>query len=109
MNKSSLQIVLCTCPDAETANKIATALVEEGLAACVNIHSPMKSVYRWHGKTETATESQMIIKSLVKHYSDIEKRIVELHPYELPEIIAVTIVAGLEPYLAWISSPEKVL
>lgn len=108
MNKTRFQIVLCTCPDAETANNIATTLVEEGLAACVNIQASMMSVYRWHGKTETANESQMIIKSLVEHYPDIEKRIVELHPYELPEIIAVPIVAGLEPYLAWLSSPENI-
>lgn len=109
MNKSLLQIVLCTCPDLKTANNIATALVEEGLAACVNIQPSMTSVYRWKGKTETASENQMIIKSLVEQYADIEKRIVELHPYELPEIIAVPIIAGLEPYLAWLSSPEKVL
>ncbi len=109
MNKSRLQIVLCTCPDSETANNIATALVEEGLAACVNIQPSMTSVYRWKGKIETANESQLIIKSPVEHYADIEKRIVELHPYELPEIIVVPIVAGLEPYLAWLSSPEKAL
>ncbi len=109
MNKSRLQIVFCNCPDPETANNIATALVKEGLAACVNIQPLMTSVYRWKGKTETTNESQLIIKSLVEHYADIEKRIVGLHPYELPEIIAVPIVAGLEPYLAWLSSPEKVL
>lgn len=109
MNKSRFQIVLCTCPDPETANNIATTLVEVGLAACVTIQSSMTSVYRWKGKTETASESQLIIKSLVERYADIEKRIVALHPYELPEIIAVPIVAGLQPYLAWLSSPEKAL
>jgi len=109
MNKSSHQIVLCTCPDAETANRIATVLVEEGLAACVNILSSITSVYRWQGKTETTGESLMIIKSPTENYPYIEKRIVELHPYELPEVIAVPIVAGLEPYLAWLSSAEKAL
>ena len=109
MNKSSHQIVLCTCPDPETANNIATALVEDGIAACVNIQPSITSVYRWQGKTETTSESLMIIKSPAENYSDIEKRIVELHPYELPEVIAVPIVAGLEPYLSWLSSPEKAL
>ncbi|MEE8482777.1 MAG: divalent-cation tolerance protein CutA [Acidiferrobacterales bacterium] len=107
MNKSACQVVLCTCPDVETGNRIATALVEEGLAACVNIHTPMTSVYRWHGKIETANECQLVIKSMAEHYANIEKRIVELHPYELPEIIAVPIVAGLEPYLTWLSSTEN--
>ncbi len=109
MNKSSHQIVLCTCPDPETANSIAVVLVEEGLAACVNIQPSITSVYRWQGKTESASESLMIIKSSTENYSDIEKKIVELHPYELPEVIAVPIIAGLEPYLAWLSSPEKEL
>ncbi|MFV1997903.1 MAG: divalent-cation tolerance protein CutA [Acidiferrobacterales bacterium] len=109
MNKSSHQIVLCTCPDPETATKIAKVLVDDGLAACVNIQPSVASVYRWQGKTETATESLMIIKSLAENYSQIEKKIVELHPYELPEVIAVPIVAGLKPYLAWLSCPEKVL
>lgn len=109
MNKSAHQIVLCTCPDPETATTIASVLVEEGLAACVNIQPSITSVYRWQGKTETSDESLMIIKSLAENYSHIEKRIVELHPYELPEVIAVPIVAGLKPYLAWLSSPEKAL
>ena len=109
MNKSSHQIVLCTCPDPETASNIATVLVEEGLAACVNIQPSITSVYRWQGKTEMASESLLIIKSPTENYSDIEKKIVELHPYELPEVIAVPIVAGLKPYLAWLSSSEKVL
>jgi len=109
MNKSAHQIVLCTCPDAETATKIASVLVEDGLAACVNIQPSITSIYRWQGKTETATESLMIIKSLAENYLRIENKIVELHPYELPEVIAVPIVTGLEPYLAWLSSPEKAL
>ena len=94
MNKLAHQIILCTCPDEETAKGVATALVDAGLAACVNIQPSITSVYRWHGKTEIANESLLVIKSRTENYSGIEKKIIDLHPYELPEIIAVPIVAA---------------
>ena len=107
MNNNHHLAVYCTCPDENTAEDIAQTLVEEGLSACINVLPSVRSVYRWQGKTEAATESLMIIKIAVSNYERIEQRIVELHPYELPEVIGVPIIAGLEPYLAWLTQPEK--
>jgi periplasmic divalent cation tolerance protein len=100
-------VLYCTCPDETTASSIAETVVDEGLAACVNIVPAVKSVYRWQGETESATESLLIIKTSTDNYEKIEQRIVQLHPYELPELIGVPITAGLEPYLAWLTYPEK--
>ena len=99
-------VLYCTCPDETTASSIAETVVDEGLAACVNIVPAVKSVYRWQGETESATESLLIIKTAAGNYEKIEQRIVQLHPYELPELIGVPITAGLEPYLAWLIHPE---
>ncbi|MEK7759224.1 MAG: divalent-cation tolerance protein CutA [Pseudomonadota bacterium] len=106
MNQNLFQIVLTTCPDEACAERIARALVEEGLAACVNILLPMRSVYRWKGKIEDATELLLVIKSTVARFPAIRERLRDLHPYELPEIIAVPIVDGLPEYLAWLNHPE---
>ncbi len=95
-------IVLNTCPDAESAQRIAAALVDKDLAACVNIVPGLRSIYRWKGKRESADELLLIIKSRVTDYAKLEALICELHPYELPEIIAVPIHAGLAAYLQWI-------
>ena len=100
------QIVLTTCPDSETAGRIARALVEEGLAACVSILPPMQSIYRWKGAVETATEQLLIIKTAADRFLAVQDRIKGLHSYELPEIIAVPIVAGSPDYLAWLNHPE---
>jgi periplasmic divalent cation tolerance protein len=102
---STCQIVLTTCPDAETAGRIARILVEERLAACVNILPPMRSIYRWKGRIEDATEQLLVIKSAAG-FPAIRDRLRALHPYELPEIIAVPIADGLPEYLAWLNHPE---
>ena len=106
MSQPLFQIVLTTCPDKASAERIAHALVEEGLAACVNVLPPMHSIYRWKGKIEQATEQLLVIKSTVARFPAIRERIQALHPYELPEIIAVPIADGLPGYLAWLSHPE---
>lgn len=100
------QIVLSTCPDEQSAQTIARALVEQRLAACVNILPVMQSVYLWKGSIQQDKEQLLIIKSTVQHYSKIEKSIRALHPYELPEIIAVPITDGLNEYLKWLEHPE---
>lgn len=100
-------LVLTTCPDNETAERIAQALVTEGLCACVNILPPMRSVYRWKGAVEAAMEQLLLIKARADAQAAIEARIRDLHPYELPEIIAVPIVAGLPAYLAWLTDPDN--
>ena len=106
MNQNLFQIVLTTCPDEACAERIARTLVEEGLAACVNILPPMRSIYKWKGKIEDATEQLLVVKSTVAHFPAIRDRLRALHPYELPEIIAVPIVDGLPEYLAWLNHPE---
>ena len=107
MSDSSPKLILNTCPDQQTADNIATALVEQGLAACVNIVPGIQSVYRWQGKIERQEEVLLLIKARADAFSTISARIVELHPYELPEVIAVTIGNGLQPYLDWINETEK--
>ena len=101
--QSNLQIVLCSVPDRETAERIATALVDERLAACVNIVPGITSVYRWREKIETGTELLLLIKTGRKTAGALQKRICSLHPYELPEIIAVPIQEGLRGYLDWLT------
>ena len=97
------QIVLCPCPDKREAQHIADALVEQELAAAVNIVA-QDSVYRWRGKIARETEFLLIIKSQRKNYESIEQTIIAMHSYELPGIAVVPIVNGFAPYLKWIES-----
>lgn len=101
--ESEYWVVFNTCPDAICAEKIARALVDRKLAACVNMLPGLRSVYTWKGVCETAEEHLLIIKTLASAYPALERAILELHPYELPEIIAVPIAAGLPGYLTWIN------
>lgn len=98
----SYHIIFCTCPDAETASVIADSLVDKRLAACVNMLPGVRSVYRWQGKCVSSDEWLLIIKSAVAIFPQLQAHILELHPYELPEIIAVPISTGLPAYLDWI-------
>ena len=98
------QIVLCTVPDEATARQIATALVAERLAACVNIVPGVTSVYRWKDAVETGAELLLIIKTTATVYPRLQDRIRLLHPYELPEVIAVSLARGLPEYLTWIKT-----
>ena len=97
-------LVVTNCPDEQTAERIALALVEQGLAACVNRLAPVSSIYRWHGNVERATEVPLLIKTTRERYGDVEQAIRHLHPYDVPEIIALTIAAGHAAYLRWIES-----
>lgn len=101
------QVVLCTVPDTDTAETIATTLVTEKLAACVNIVPAITSVYRWKGAVESDTECLLLIKTDAQTWPAIESRILTLHPYELPEIIAVPIQTGQQDYLQWITDSLK--
>lgn len=104
---TALQIVLCTVPDQETGDRIATTLVTEQLAACVNIVPEITSVYRWKGAVEQDQEALLLIKTSESSGQLLETRIRELHPYELPEIIAVPIHTGQTDYIKWITSCLK--
>ncbi len=101
---SDFEIVLCTCPDKETAKKLACLLVEKKLAACVNILPGITSIYEWQGKIESTQEHLLLIKSSRDYYRLIESAIFSHHPYEIPEIIAVPIERGLPDYLDWINT-----
>lgn len=95
-------LVYCTCPDETSARRLANTLVDDGLAACVNILPGVESVYRWAGARESAQEHLLIIKTRSAAYPHLENTLTRLHPYELPEIIAVPITQGSKSYLAWI-------
>ncbi|MDX1346452.1 MAG: divalent-cation tolerance protein CutA [Sedimenticolaceae bacterium] len=95
-------LVYCTCPDRVTAGKLASELVERSLAACVNILPGVESVYRWQGVIERSDEILLLIKSDTAHFGALEDTISNLHPYEVPEILAVPVEAGHQPYLEWI-------
>lgn len=97
-------VVLATCGSAEEARKIARALVESRLAACVNILAGIESVYRWKGAVEEASECLLIVKSTRGLFDRLQAAIREVHSYELPEIVALPIVDGFEPYLSWIAA-----
>lgn len=97
-------LIITNCPDEEVANAIALAVVEEKLAACVNILPRVQSVYRWQGAVESASEIPLLIKSTAENYPALEQRIAELHPYEVPEIIALPITHGLPAYLNWLAA-----
>lgn len=107
MKTPACQLVLTTCPHRRAAQRLARALVEERLAACVNIMPVAQSVYRWRGRIESAPEFLLVIKSLKRVYARLEKRLRALHPYELPEVIAVPITNGSRPYLAWLANSDK--
>ncbi len=95
-------VVYCTCPDPATAERIAETVVDERLAACVNIAPGLTSIYRWQGRIQRDAEVLLIIKTRSTVYPLLEGRIRELHPYEVPEIIALPIQAGSATYLDWI-------
>ena len=100
-------LVLTNCPDEETANTIALAIVEARLAACVNILPRVQSIYRWQGRVESATEIPLLIKSTAASYPALENIIRQHHPYDVPEIIALPVVHGLPAYLNWVAAETK--
>jgi periplasmic divalent cation tolerance protein len=102
MTANEYILVLCTCPSLNEADAVATALIEERLAACVNRLPGIKSLYRWEGRVTHDDEILLLIKTSADLFDRLEKTIKTLHPYETPEIIAVPIVAGSAEYLRWI-------
>ncbi len=94
--------VITTVEHREDAQRIATALVEQRLAACVQVSGPVTSTYRWQGKIHSAQEWQCSIKTRRDRYPEVEQAIRKLHPYQVPEILALPVVAGGADYLAWL-------
>lgn len=100
-------LVLTNVPDEAAARTIAHLLVKQRLAACVNMLPAVQSVYQWQGKLEQASEVTLLIKTTQERYAELEAAIKSAHAYQVPEIIAVPVVAGLPAYLDWIAAETK--
>ena len=100
-------VVFTNVPDNATATALAQALLDERLAACVNILPPMQSIYRWQGKVERANERQLLIKTSLGRWRALEKRLKELHPYDVPEFLVVMIDKTATDYLSWLAENTK--
>jgi len=99
-----IRVVLTTFPTPEQGAEIAKILVDAQLAACVNILPGVRSIYRWQGTVEDATETLAIIKTTAARYDALAARLVSLHPYEVPELVAMSPASGHAPYFAWIAA-----
>jgi periplasmic divalent cation tolerance protein len=100
----STLLVLTNLPDRAAAERLADALIEKRLAACVNILAPCRSVYRWKGAVQHDEEHPMLIKTTAERYDELEAALRAGHPYELPEVIAVRVDRGLPAYLEWVAA-----
>jgi periplasmic divalent cation tolerance protein len=103
----SARIVFCTCADSETASRLARALVDERLAACVNAIPGVASTYRWNDAIHTDNEVLLLIKTTADRLDAMQARLLELHAYEIPEVLAVEPTAGSAPYLAWLDRETR--
>lgn len=101
---TDFQIVLTTCADREQAERIAHRLVEQHLAACVNILPGVQSIYRWQGAVESAAEVLLLIKTSAAHSNEVQSTIASLHSYEVPEFLVLPVSGGSEAYLAWLNA-----
>jgi periplasmic divalent cation tolerance protein len=104
---SDVVIVLTTVPSPDVGEQIARAVVQAGLAACVNVLPPMVSVYRWKGVVQREMESQLVIKTVGAHVDALQQMIEELHPYDLPEFMVIQVEGGDPAYLAWIATESS--
>ena len=102
-----IHLVFCSCPDPDTAQRLALTLVQERLAACVSVLPAMVSVYRWQGAVEQAQEMLLLAKTAADRVPALIERLQALHPYELPEIVAVQAAAGLPAYLDWVADSTR--
>ena len=103
----TMLMVFCQAPDEACARRIAEALVGERLAACVNILPGVQSVYRWQDEVQVATEVGLVIKTSASRFADMAARLRALHPYELPEIVAVRPDAALPAYASWVIAQTR--
>lgn len=103
----AVHVVLVTAPDLRVGTELARRLVEEGLAACVNLVPAVRSIYRWQGAVQEDAESLLIAKTRAGLVPALAARVRALHPYELPEVIALPVVAGSEPYLDWVRGASE--
>ena len=99
---SNVVAVLTTAPNAEVAERTGETLVAERLGACANVVTGVRSIFRWKGVVSHESEVLVIFKTTTENLADLNRRVVELHPYEVPEVIALDVRAGHEPYLDWV-------
>lgn len=104
---SDFLLIFSTCPDHASADRIAAALVSERLAACVQLSQGVRSTYRWQGQVEQSEEVALVAKTARDRADAAITRLTELHPYELPEAVAVELTAGLPDYLSWIHQETR--
>ena len=102
--RSEVVVVLVTCPTSPVARRLANHLITHRLAACVNIVGGVESIFRWKGKTQRCREILLVIKTTRARFASLQRTILSLHPYDVPEVIALTVVAGHRPYLQWVRS-----
>jgi periplasmic divalent cation tolerance protein len=100
-------VVFSTVARAEDAERIGRALVERGLAACVNVVPGLVSIYRWQGQVESQEERLLVIKTRGERFEALREALVALHPYEVPEVVALPVAAGHAPYLAWLDDNSR--
>ncbi len=100
-------LIFTNLPDLASAEKLAQTLVENRAAACVNVLAPCRSIYRWQGRVEAADEIPLLIKTVATHYAQIEEIVRTLHPYAVPELIAIPITHGLPVYLDWLATETE--
>lgn len=99
---TELMIILCTCPDEDTAARLAKGLVEAGLAACVNILPGVRSIYRWQGSVQDDAEVLLIAKSQAESFGEVERWLTEYHPYDVPEVVGIGADKVSDAYMRWI-------
>jgi periplasmic divalent cation tolerance protein len=107
MIQKEILVLLSTCPDAATAESIGRELVATSLAACVNVVPGVRSIYRWNGAMQSDEEALMILKTTVERLPAVRERLLALHPYDLPEIVALSVADGHHPYLQWVADSTR--
>jgi periplasmic divalent cation tolerance protein len=104
---TDLLVVLVTAPSAEKAAELARQLVEERLAACGNVLPGIRSIYRWEGKVQDEPEALLVLKTHRDRFEALRDRVLALHPYQVPEVLALPVEAGSEQYLAWVTGETR--
>jgi periplasmic divalent cation tolerance protein len=107
MNTQDILLVFSTCPDLATAQRLGRALVEQSLAACVNVVPGIRSLYVWNDAVRDEPEVLLVLKTAADRFEDLRTRLVELHPYEVPEVVAVRAADGHDAYLRWVAAATR--
>lgn len=103
---TDVRVVLCTCPPGD-ATRIARTVLEERLVACVNVISGVKSLYWWQGDLQEDGETLLVLKTPASCYDSLERRLQEIHPYDVPEVLSLDVVAGAETYISWVGDSAR--